>query len=106
MIDEQIEHRLQALAVHPTGPLCGDGEELVRGQAAQYEAGQLRAYGAWIDGLQRFRVAAARRALRVGADDLSWQHDDDGSWILNFRLPAGCYATSLLREVFDLDGDA
>ena len=103
-IDEQISHRLEALEVHPTGPLCGDGEALVSGQAAQYEAGQLQAYGAWIDGLQRFRVAAARRALRVLPGDLQWRPDTDASWVLEFFLTAGCYATGLLREVFDLDG--
>jgi tRNA pseudouridine13 synthase len=104
-IDEQIDHRLQALEVHPTGPLCGDGEVLVRGQAAQYEAGQLQAYGGWIEGLQRFRVAAARRALRVLPGDLKWRLDADGSWLLEFSLAAGCYATSLLREVFDVDSE-
>jgi len=101
-IDEQIDHRLQALEVHPTGPLCGDGEVLVRGQAARYEAGQLQACREWIEGLQRFRVAAARRALRAVPGDLKWRLDADGSWVLEFFLAAGCYATSLLREVFDL----
>jgi tRNA pseudouridine13 synthase len=104
-IDAQINHRLEALEVHPTGPLCGDGEALVSGQAAQYEARQLQAYAAWIDGLQRFRVAAARRALRILPGDLQWLSDSDGSWVLEFFLAAGCYATSLLREVFDLDSE-
>jgi len=106
VVDDEIETRLQALEVHPTGPLCGDGEVLARGRAAQYEAGQLQAYGGWIDGLQRFRLAAARRALRVRPGDLNWRFDADGSYVLEFFLPAGCYATSLLREVFDVDGEA
>jgi tRNA pseudouridine13 synthase len=105
-IDEQINLRLEALEVHPTGPLCGDGEVLVRGQAAHYEARQLQAYGAWIEGLQRFRVAAARRALRVVPADLKWRLNADGSWLLEFFLAAGCYASSLLREVFDVDSEA
>lgn len=102
-IDAQIDQRLQALEVHPTGPLCGDGEVLVREQAAQYEAGKLQVYGEWIEGLQRFRVAAARRALRAVPGDLKWRLDSDGSCVVEFFLAAGCYATSLLREVFDVD---
>jgi tRNA pseudouridine13 synthase len=105
-INEQIHHRVQALEVHPTGPLCGDGEVLVRGQAAQYEARQLQAYRRWIEGLQHFRLAAARRALRVVPGDLKWRLDADACWVLEFSLAAGCYATSLLREVFELGDEA
>lgn len=105
-VDERIDHRVQALEVHPTGPLCGDGEVLVRGQAAQYETRQLQAYRAWIEGLQHFRVAAARRALRAVPGDLKWRPAADASWVLEFSLAAGCYATSLLREVFELGDEA
>jgi tRNA pseudouridine13 synthase len=104
--DREIEQRLEAMAVHPTGPLCGDGDGMVGGQVARYEAEQLQAYRDWIEGLQRFRVAVARRALRAAPGDLQWRRDGDGSWLLEFFLPAGSYATSLLREVFDLDEEA
>lgn len=103
--DREIEQRLEAMAVHPTGPLCGDGDAMVSEQAARYEAGQLQVYRHWIEGLRCFRVAAARRALRVAPGDLQWRPDGDGSWLLEFFLPAGSYATSLLREAFDVDGE-
>ncbi len=102
-VDDTIEQRLQALEVHPTGPLCGFGEVLPSGQAAQYEASQLQAYLGWIEGLERFKVTAARRALRAVPRDLRWQREADGSWLLEFFLGSGCYATSMLREVFDFD---
>ena len=54
---------------------------------------------------KRFRLSAARRALRVVPGDLKWQCDNDGNWILEFFLPSGSYATSLLREIFDTDGE-
>jgi tRNA pseudouridine13 synthase len=104
--DQTIDQRLAALQVHPTGPLCGEGDAMVRERAAQYEAEQLRPYQEWINGLRRFRVAAARRALRVVPSELRWRQGVDGRWQLEFFLPAGSYATSLLREVFDLEEEA
>jgi tRNA pseudouridine13 synthase len=100
--DADIEQRLQSMSIHPTGPLCGDGDALVAGDAALYETQQLQPYTDWIEGLKRFRLSAARRALRVAAGDLDWQQRTDGGWRLAFFLPPGSYATSLLREVVEL----
>jgi len=105
-LDDEIEQRLAALQLHPTGPLCGDGEALCRGEARRFEAGQLLGYEAWIDGLKRARLTAARRALRVVPQDLHWQQDSDTTWVLRFFLPAGSYATCLLAEVFELARNA
>ncbi len=100
-IDADALQRLRALQLHPTGPLCGDGEPLCRGEALAFETEQLRDYEDWIEGLKRTRVTAARRALRVVPQDLQWREDNDGSWELAFYLPAGSYATSLLAELID-----
>ena len=97
--------RLQALEVHPTGPLCGQGDALARGLAEQYEQDVLRACEHWIAALQRLRVSAARRALRVVPGDLRCAPDAQGIPVLEFFLPAGAYATSLLREILHPDPD-
>ncbi len=99
-VDTALLERLQALEVHPTGPLCGDGNALARSLAAQYEQDTLQSCAHWIAALQRLRVSAARRALRVLPDDLACALDDQGIPVLEFFLPAGAYATSLLREIF------
>ena len=101
-VDDALRQRLAALEVHPTGPLCGAGEPLPRQEAARYEQEQLQPFADWIDALQRLRVQAARRALRVRVQDLQWRLEEDGHWLLSFFLPAGSYATSLLRELFEL----
>jgi tRNA pseudouridine13 synthase len=52
----------------------------------------------WHEGLARMGVKAMRRVLAVHAEglDYSWGADH---LVLDFALPAGAYATSLLREV-------
>jgi tRNA pseudouridine13 synthase len=102
-LDADIQQRLEALDVHPTGPLCGDGEPLCRGAARDYEARQVQDYRDWIDGLCDARLAPARRALRVVPRDLRWTAESDASWQLEFYLPAGSYATSLLAELLLVD---
>jgi tRNA pseudouridine13 synthase len=60
-------------------------------------------YRDWIDGLCDARLAPARRALRVVPRDLRWTAESDASWQLEFYLPAGSYATSLLAELLLVD---
>jgi tRNA pseudouridine13 synthase len=102
-VDAALVERLRAGDVQPTGPLCGAGDALVRGQAAQYEQRLLQPCAHWIDALRRFRVDAARRSLRAVPGDLVWTRLQAGDWIVEFFLPAGAYATSLLREVLRLE---
>ena len=104
-IVQEIRQRLRAVEVHPTGPLCGQGDALARGLASQYEQDVLQSCGHWIAALQRLRVSAARRALRVVPSDLGCAPDDQGNPVLEFFLPAGAYATSLLREILRPDPD-
>lgn len=101
-VDSDVQQRVAALELHPTGPLCGDGEPLCRGAALAFEAEQLHACQDWIDGLRRARLAVARRALRVIPRDLRGARAEDGSWVLEFYLPAGSYATSLLSEILEV----
>jgi tRNA pseudouridine13 synthase len=102
-IDAETARRLADLEVHPTGPLCGDGEVLVRGESAAWESKQLQPWQDWIDALARARVQAARRALRAVASDLRWEFSAVGDCLLEFSLPAGSYATSLLHELVVVD---
>ena len=102
-VDTALLERLQALEVHPTGPLCGQGDALARGLAEQHEQDVLRSCEHWIAALQRLRVSAARRALRVVPRDLRCAFDAQGIPVLEFFLPAGAYATSLLREILRPD---
>ncbi len=96
--DELLEQRCAGFDIHPSGPLPGKGELSSVRQAALIEQGVLERFDWQISALDRLGVTAARRSLRVVAHDLQWSMDDN-ILQLGFSLPAGAYATSLLREL-------
>jgi tRNA pseudouridine13 synthase len=55
--------------------------------------------------LEREKVDAARRAVLVKPRDLRWDWQDDVTVELTFWLPAGSFATTLVREVLLQEGD-
>lgn len=56
------------------------------------------ALSTWEEGLVRFDVKAMLRPLAVVPDELEWTFEPD-ALVVNFGLPSGAYATSLLREI-------
>jgi tRNA pseudouridine13 synthase len=97
--DADVELRARSLAIHPTGPLPGRaGRALEPGPAVRaLEEACLAPHRAWVDGLARLGVEAERRALRLTVRDLRWALDGD-DLELAFELPAGGFATTVLRE--------
>ena len=100
--DAEIIRRLEAKEIHPTGVLWGRGEADVSADALSIEQGIIDAYPELAQGLMKFEVDKDRRALRVTVQDLNWQFVDDNTLALGFTLPAGSYATSVLREIIEL----
>ncbi len=98
--DASIDERLACLDIHPTGPLCGRPSRALepRDKALEVESGVLQGWSDWVEGLQRFGLDADRRALRLVVEGLSWEWHDDRLQ-LDFVLPAGAFATVLLREL-------
>jgi tRNA pseudouridine13 synthase len=96
-----LSRRCQLQDIHPSGPLWGRGRPLVDGLAGELEAKVLLAFGAWRDGLEHVGLEQERRPLRVRLHDLTWCWSDDGCLELRFFLPAGSFATVLLRELID-----
>ena len=85
----------------PTGPLWGRGRSPVEAEAAALEQAALAPHGELCEGLEHAGLSQERRSLVLRAPDLSWSRDGDAV-TLAFSLPAGCYATVLLAEAFDL----
>ena len=107
-LTDELQARLEAFDIHPSGPLWGDGE-LRSADAAQAvelaalegdSASRLRA------GLERAGLKQERRSLRLRPDGLAWQWMDDSALELRFALPPGCYATTVLRELGDISDAA
>ncbi len=98
-IDAEIEHRVQMLDIHPTGPLFGEGEPETGPTILAREQRILQEYPSWAEGLKRFGLDPERRALRCRVRDLEWSWHAEDQLELRFGLPPGSYATSVLREI-------
>jgi tRNA pseudouridine13 synthase len=99
------QHRADAFEISPTGPLVGQRMKEPAGQAVTLENRILRAVGLRREELES-RVMAPltgrRRPLRFQLRDVGVAPGSDGLGPyleLCFRLPPGCYATAVLREV-------
>lgn len=100
--DPTLAIRVHQRLVHPSGPLCGRPSRALQSVATAVERERevLAPWQEWIAGLQAFGLDADRRSLRLVVSDLEWQWD--GSELrLDFFLPAGAYATAVLREILD-----
>ena len=101
-LDAEIIRRLAAKEIHPTGVLWGRGEASVSADALSIEKAIIDTYPELAQGLIDCAVDRDRRALRVNVQDLNWQFVNDTTLELGFILPAGSYATSVLREIIEL----
>lgn len=97
-VDEVLMQRLSSADIHLTAPLVGDGKMLVTAVAAGLEQQAIAPWQHWVDGLIRLRVQAGRRSMRVLPERLEAEVQGN-SVLLRFALPAGCFATSVLREL-------
>lgn len=111
-VDAELTARCVAGDVHPTGPLWGRGESRVTGHVRTLEEKLAHEYEAFANGLESAGLESARRSLRLPAHDLSWEAVEERTLELKFFLPAGTYATAVVRELLDTrdvnqgDGDA
>ena len=103
--DVELSRRLEQGDVHPTGPLWGRGEPMTSGEAQALEAEVAAHHPALAAGLAKVGVEMARRSLRLPVRDIAWREAPEGL-ILEFFLPAGAYATAVLRELVDFEGEA
>ncbi len=104
-IDDTLRGRAARLDLHPTGPLWGRGDPPTGGEVRALEDAVAAAHPGWPAGLARFGLEQERRALRLLVADLGWDLTDRGC-ALAFELPAGAYATAVLRELMDWGGAA
>jgi tRNA pseudouridine13 synthase len=88
--------RTRSFEVGPTGPM--PGKKMVRpaGEVAAAEAAVLEALG--LEEALFVRETGTRRPLRAPVRDWAAETHKDGCW-LSFSLPAGAFATSVIREV-------
>jgi tRNA pseudouridine13 synthase len=100
--DVRLAERLDALDVHPTGPLWGRGDPPGDGPGKALEQSVAARFPIFAAGLAAAGLEQERRALRVRVRELAWQLE--GAVLeLAFELPPGAYATAVLRELLAVD---
>lgn len=99
---ECADPRLAILDLHPTGPLWGLGESPAAAATRELEQGVADREGALCAWLGEAGLAHERRILRLPIDGLTWHYPDPDVLQLEFVLPAGCFATVVVRELVDL----
>ena len=92
-----LEARLAHNDILLTGPLIGEPNLA----AADIENTIVAQHDAFAPLMKQEKMKAARRPLLMRAQDFHWQFIEDGLK-LNFYLPAGSYATALVRELVKL----
>ena len=95
--DEVIEGRLVAGEIHPTGCLWGEGESMALDQVRELEGIIAEEYSGFARGLEAARLKQERRALRLMPVAMNWEISPH-ALLLDFELPAGTFATMVLRE--------
>ena len=99
---ECADPRLAVLDLHPTGPLWGEGDSPASGRTRAVENSVGAAQPALCQWLAKAGMDHERRILRLPIAGLTWHYPEPDILQLEFVLPAGCFATVVVREVVDL----
>lgn len=111
-----LQQRVLDGDLSPTGGLFGDGELPTQDEALALESLVVQSYQAWCNALANNRVKQDRRALALRVQDFEWAFElneptqeqlsmgTDKNALnlrLKFTLPAGSFATMVLREILE-----
>jgi tRNA pseudouridine13 synthase len=98
--DSVVSQRLAEKDIQLSAPLWGRGLPLAKGEAAEVETAALLGLEEDCYGLEHAGLEQERRPLLLEPEALKYQVEGD-VLTLEFVLPAGSFATSLLRELLD-----
>ena len=94
----QLQRRLAQQDVLLTAPLIGEEEK----SAVDFEHEIFAQHQALFDLMRQERMKAARRPILMQPHQFQWQFEPNGLR-LQFALPAGSYATALIRELVNIE---
>lgn len=99
LFDDKLRERLARGDIHPSGPLWGRGAPPTRDAAARIEEVAAAANNDLAAGVVGAGMDQDRRALRLLPGSLEWRWVEPDALELSFELPAGAYATVVVREL-------
>jgi tRNA pseudouridine13 synthase len=101
--DATLLERCQRLEIHPTGPMWGRGRPISQGRILELESTVAAQLSPASELVQEAGMDQERRSLRLAVRDLHWSRETNAV-VLRFRLTRGSFATTVLREIFDVGG--
>jgi tRNA pseudouridine13 synthase len=101
LIDNNIIQRIAQRDVYLSAPLWGKGTLASQSEALQFEQNSAQQHITVTQTLEDLGLNQERRAINLFPNDLEWTWADD-TLNLIFTLPAGTFATSVLRELLDV----
>ncbi|QMI06362.1 tRNA pseudouridine(13) synthase TruD [Citrobacter sp. RHB25-C09] len=101
----ELQRRVDEKELLITASLPGSGEWGTQREALAFEQSAIAEENSLQSLLLREKVEAARRAMLLYPQQLSWNWWDDVTVELRFWLPAGSFATSVVRELINTMGD-
>jgi len=103
-IDDSITKRFTEKDIDITAPMWGAGELMTTQEIQTFEQTIGSQFQAFCDGLAKFGLKQERRRIRLcvsNADISVTKEGDDSTVVLDFSLPAGSYATTVIRELLE-----
>ena len=100
-VDDELVARCNAHDIHPSGSLWGLGAPQSAFDVAILEREVAHSHAEITAGLSSAGVDASTRPLRLRVRDLRYTLEAGVCWV-EFSLPKGGYATTVLREIVDV----
>ena len=97
-VDDKIKQRFEEKDIDLTASLWGAGDLMSQGESQTLEQKVADDYSEFCEGLAKFGLKQERRRIRLSLTEGKIKSEDD-TVTLNFFLPSGCYATTILREL-------
>lgn len=99
-VDETLAKRLNEFDIDITAPMWGAGELMSNNNVEALESQLLTDFPEYCKGLGKFGLKQERRKIRLILDGSKIDSDGD-TVVVSFNLPAGSYATTVLRELLN-----
>jgi tRNA pseudouridine13 synthase len=104
VIDQALSERLEQCDIFISAPLWGRGELATQLRAKNWETTVANQYLTLCEQLEELGLSQERRSIHLMPQDLHWKLGDSDMTI-DFSLPSGCFATSVLRELVNLGSE-
>lgn len=97
-ISPELQTSIDEGRVNITAPLVGDNALPTQADAEAFELSVIEQEPLLLKLIRDNRMRHERRPLLLKPQEMEWQFDGD-DLVLAFALPAGCFATSVVREL-------